>query len=85
MEQFIKAGFKKEKDPMFQFRKELVTPEEIEQNGLEEDYVPCLLYGNTSAGGGFCVYTGEHFIWLNVETPQAAVEFANKIVSFEPV
>lgn len=85
MEEFIKEGFKEDKDPMFKFRKELVSEQQIEENGLAIDEIPCLLFGSTGINSGFCVYTGEHFIWLNAQTPKEASEIADKIVAFEPV
>ena len=36
-------------------------------------------------GSGFAIYTGAHFIWPDCTTPEDAVNFANKIVSFEPL
>ena len=82
---FLENGFKKENDPMFKFRKELVDWDEVENNDLSFDDIPCLLYGATSQNRCFCVYTGEHFIWLNSTTIKDAVDFAEKIVAFDSV
>ncbi len=85
-EDFIKAGFKASyEDFMFPFSKQLVSKEEIKANELEEEEIPYLLFGNSGLNKGFCIYTGEHFVWINVTTPAEAVEFASKIISFEPV
>ena len=84
--QFLKNGFVKEnEDPMFHYKKELLSKEEVEELDIREDEIPCLLYGNTPMNSGFCIYAGEYFIWLNVETPKEASELAEKIVSFESV
>jgi len=73
------------KAPVFQFRKELIDPETIEQNNLDPEEVPCLLYGQTPMNSGFCVYTGHCFVWINATTPKQAVKFASQIVGFEPL
>ena len=86
MEDFIKEGFTEESgDPMFRFKKELVDEDQIIENELDADEVPCLLYGSTGVNSGFCVYTGQHFVWLNAQTPKEASEIAARIVAFEPV
>ena len=83
-EKFLPLGFEKdETDPMFFYVKSLVSEEEIEKNGLDEDDVPKLLFGNTGRNIGFCIYTGVHFVWLNCQTPEEAVKFSESIVSFE--
>ncbi|WP_435135760.1 hypothetical protein [Formosa sp. A9] len=84
-EDFINHGFKREDDPMFRFRKELVSEEYIADNGIREDEIPCLLFGSTGINKGFCIYTGEHFVWFNSTTIEDAIAFAEKIVAFEPV
>ena len=81
-EKFLPLGFEKdETDPMFFYVKSLVSEEEIEENGLDEDDVPKLLFGNTGINKGFCIYTGVHFVWLNCQTPEEAVKFSESIVS----
>ena len=84
-EDFLKAGFIKDNDPMFPFRKELIEWDEVENLDLDIDEIPCLLFGNSGVNKGFCIYTGEHFIFFNAENPQQAVEFAEKITAFEAV
>lgn len=84
-EDFEKLGFRKDDDPMFQYRKDLVPWDAVEDNDLSADDIPCLLYGNTPMNSGFCVYTGAHFIWLNIKTPKEAIEFVKNIYSFEQV
>lgn len=83
-ERFLSLGFvKDEQDPMFYYVKVLVSDEEIEENGLDQEDVPQLLYGSTIINKGFCIYTGQHFIWLNFDNPKDAIEFSEKIVAFE--
>ena len=82
---FLKHGFIEKTDPLFKYRKELVSQEQIEENYLDEEDVPALLFGTTGINSGFCIYTGEHFVWLNVETPREAVAIAEIITAFEPV
>ncbi len=83
---FLKQGFvKEEQDLMFKYRKELISEEQIIENDLDEKDVPALLFGTTGINSGFCIYTGEHFVWLNVETPREAVAIAEIITAFEPV
>ena len=83
-DKFLKLGFvKDEQDPMFYYVKDLVSDEEIEENGLDKEDVPKLLYGSTGINRGFCIYTGVHFVWLNFSEPKDAIEFSEKIVAFE--
>ena len=83
-ERFLSLGFvKDEQDPMFYYVKYLVSDEEIEENGLDQEDVPKLLYGSTGINKGFCIYTGVHFVWLNFSEPKEAIEFSEKIVAFE--
>ena len=83
-EKFLPLGFEKDEiDPRFFYVKSLVSEEEIEENGLDEDDVPKLLFGNTGINKGFCIYTGVHFVWLNCQTPEEAIKFSESIVSFE--
>ncbi len=84
-EDFIEVGFKEDDDPMFPFYKNLVTEEEIKNSGLQEDEIPRLLFGNTGANKGFCIYTGEHFVWFFAESPKDAIGFAGKITAIESV
>ena len=84
-EQFLKAGFVKDNDPLFQYRKELVPEREVIESGLEEDEIPALLFGTTGINAGFCIYTGEHFVWLNVKSLREAVAIAETITAFEAV
>ena len=85
-EQFLSLGFKKDiEDPMFFYSKQLISEEVAEENDLSEYEIPCLLFGNSGINQGFCIFTGSHFVWINAQTPQEAVDFANKIVSFEPI
>jgi hypothetical protein len=81
---FLALGFKKEEqDPCFYYSKSLISDEEIEDNGLEDNEIPQLLFGNTQINKGFCLYSGTHFIWIGSQTPEEAIEFANKVVAFE--
>lgn len=83
-EQFLPLGFERDdNDPMFFYHKSLVSIEEIEEKGIYEDDVPKLLFGNTGINKGFCIYTGGHFMWLSCQTPEEALKFSEKIVSFE--
>ena len=86
-EEFIKAGFKQtgEEDILMLYKYPLVSDEQAEENDIASDEIPALLFGSTGMNNGFCIFTGSMFIWLNVETPQEAVDFANKISVFEPV
>jgi len=81
----LESGFVKYDDPFFLYRKELVSKEEIEDNDLEEEDVPCLLFGNSGINKGFCIYTGAHFVFFNASNPKEAVEWAEKITAFEPI
>ena len=85
IERFEKQGFVRDNDPFFIYKKNLIAEETIEECGLHEDDVPYLLYGDNGMNSGFCIYTGEHFIWLNCQTPEEAVKVSDTIVSFEPV
>ena len=86
-EKFLSLGFKKESedDPMFYYSKDIISQESIEESDLEEDEIPKLLLGDSGLNKGFCIYTGAHFIWLNVATPEEAIEFSSKITAFEEV
>lgn len=88
-EKFIALGFiKDETDPMFYYSKCLIQDhikeEVMEENDLREDELPALLFGNSGINQGFCIYAENVFMWLNITEPKEAVEFAEKIVSFEP-
>lgn len=87
--QFIKDlesnGFKKENDPLFPYRKELIDEGEIIETNLQGEDVPCLLFGSTGVNTGFCIYTGENFVWLNTIDVKEAVGISNKIAAFEAV
>ena len=79
-------GFKKtDGDTIYSYEKALMCDLEIEECGLEEDEVAKLLYGHSPLASGFCIYTGSCFVWINSQTASEAVDFANKIVSFEPI
>ena len=41
--------------------------------------------GNTGINSGYCIYTGSHFVWLNIREASEALEFAKKITAFEAV
>lgn len=85
-EKFLSVGFVKDEiDPMFYYKKKLASEEAIEENDLSEDEIPSLLFGNTGINRGFCVYTGEHFVWLDSTTPEDAYEICKHIVAFESV
>lgn len=84
-ENFLEAGFVKDNDPVFLYKKELFSTEETEDNDLEDEDVPCLLFGNTGVSKGFCIYTGAHFVFFDASNPKEAVEWAKKIIAFEPV
>ena len=74
---------KKELRQKYKVLRQQFSEEEIEENGLDEDDVPKLLFGNTGINKGFCIYTGVHFVWLNCQTPEEAVKFSESIVAFE--
>lgn len=82
--QLLELGFEfNEDDEIFPYEKELVSDEELKTNNITRSEAPCLVYGDTGINSGFCVFTGEGYIWLNIETPKEAVKFAEKIKSFE--
>jgi Zn-dependent peptidase ImmA (M78 family) len=81
----LEAGFVKDKDPMFPYKKELIECDEVEELDLYIDDIPCLLFGNSGINKGFCVYTSEHFIFFNASNPKEAVKWAEKITNFESV
>ncbi|RLZ08575.1 hypothetical protein [Faecalibacter macacae] len=87
---FLPLGFEKEGiDQMFYYSKCLIKDdikqEVMNENGLAEEDLPALLIGSTGINQGFCVYTGFCFVWLNITDPVEAIEYASKIVSFEPI
>ena len=84
-EYLLEAGFIKDNDPMFPFRKELIDEQTAIELGLHDDDIPCLLFGDSGVNRGFCIYTGEHFIFFNASSPKEAIEFAEKVTAFEPV
>ena len=85
-ETFLPLGFVKDvEDPLFHYTLDLATKEAIEENELEQEDIPKLLYGSTGINSGFCIYTGMHFVWLNIDNPEEAVRFSNKISAFEAV
>lgn len=88
-EKFLPLGFLKDDDPQFAYKKCLVPEELMEEvaneNGLELDELPYLLYGQSFNNSGFCIFTGEHFVWLNILEPEDAIKFANNICAVEPV
>lgn len=86
--EFLNLGFTEvdsEKDPLTFYEKKLVSQEVIDDNELEEDEIPTLFFGTSGLNSGYGVFTGSCTIWLNVETPTEAINFADKISSFEPV
>jgi hypothetical protein len=83
---FLPLGFTKdEEDPLFYYSINLASQQAIQENELEEQDIPKLLYGSTGINSGFCIYTGMHFVWLNIDNPEEAVRFSNKISAFEAV
>jgi len=83
-QEFLPLGFKKDEiDPMFHYEMSLISDEEVNDYDLDEEDIPKLLYGSTGINSGFCIYTGSHFIWMDVETPKEAIEFSKHIISFE--
>lgn len=81
---FLPLGFKKdEQDPMFYYSKPLIEQDVIDENEIEDDEVPALLYGTTGINQGYCIYTGAHFVWLNCLTPEDAISVAERVVAFE--
>lgn len=85
-EDFLLNGFLElTDDPFFKWIKYLVDDEEIEKNELKYDDVPSLLYGDSGLNRGFCIYTGENFIWIRVADVKGAIEFSEKIIAFEPL
>lgn len=87
-QQFFDLGFTKvdpEADPLTWFEKRLISDEVIEEHELEDDQIPTLFLGTNGILTGFGVFTGTCVVWLNVETPEEAVDFANKIAQFEPI
>ena len=85
-EKFLPLGFiKEENDPQFYYSYPLISNEIADELGLDEEYKPALLIGNTGINKGSCIYTGEHFIWFASESPEDAIAFAKKITAFESV
>lgn len=82
---FLPLFDKDYEDPMFPYFKYLVADEKVIELNEDGENIPTLLYGSTGINTGFCIYTGEHFVWFNAETPEEAVEFASKITAFEEV
>ncbi len=82
---FLTLGFKKchPSDPMFYYAKPLIEQELIDENEIEDDDVPTLLYGTTGINKGYCIYTGSHFVWLDCLTPEDAILVAERVVAFE--
>ncbi|MEA1849172.1 hypothetical protein U9K52_09635 [Chryseobacterium sp. MHB01] len=86
--EFIAEGFSEvdpETDPLTFYQKSLISKEVIEENDLEGDTIPTLFFGTSGINTGYGIFTGSCTVWLNVETPKEAVEFANKISAFEPI
>ena len=84
---FFKHGFVKcHPDTLFfQYEKKLVSEEEALANDVGDGETYELLFANeTPTNSGFCLYTGSHFIWIAVSSIEEAIEWASKIVSFEP-
>lgn len=83
---YLALGFTKkglELDPEFFYHYELI-PEDIRTElDLSEDDAPCLLVGKTQLNQGICLAIEGHFIWLNVGTPEEAIEWSKKILAFE--
>lgn len=84
-EDILKAGFKATDDIMFPYEYELVSKEKAAEYGLAKNEVPTLLFGTSGINHGFCIYTGEHFIWINAAEIQEAIAFSEKIIAIEPV
>ena len=82
---FTDNDFELINDPFFTYEKKLLNENQILENGLTSDEVPSILFGHTGIGSGFCIYTGEHFIWIKATTIREALDFAESIVSFEPI
>ena len=83
-QKFRELGFIEAPDPQFPWEKDIISMEQIEELGLYNSEVPKLLWGSTGINKGFCIFTGDSFVWINATTPEQAVEFANQIVAFEP-
>jgi hypothetical protein len=85
-QEFCKNGFVKcDDESVFKFRKELIDLSEVDENDLESIDTPVLLFGNTGINRGFCIYTGSCYVWINATTIESAIDFANMIVSIEPL
>lgn len=84
---FLPLGFKKVEtdDPNFFYERSILSDEAKEEfdENFNEDDEPMLLVGNTGENKGICLYTGTHFIWIRVNHPEEAIEWANKIVVIE--
>ena len=80
VQDLLDAGFKHQDDPQFHFEYDLSDKTDTEQ---EHDYKPALLWDGLI--GQFCVTDGEAmFIYFNADSPADAVEWANRITSFDP-
>lgn len=86
-DKFLPLGFKRieDDDPMFFYRYDLIDQSVIDETGIEDDEVPCLLVGNTGIDQGICLSSGDMFIWINgVSSVEEAIEWSTKITNFEP-
>jgi len=84
-DKFLPLFEKDLEDPFFPYFKKLVDEETERYLIEEEESIPTLLFGNSGLNNGFCIATGQHFVWFNAESPQDAWEFAQRITSFEPI
>ena len=63
-----------------------MSEEDIEDNELEPNEVPCLGFGeNGGMNQGFFIFTGENFVWFQATSVKEACDFAGKIISIEPM
>ncbi|MCO7721957.1 hypothetical protein NJB85_02040 [Myroides odoratimimus] len=85
---FLHLGFERideNEDPFFFYERSVMTDEAREEflSLNSEEYEPKLLVGNTGLNKGICLYTGDCFIWLNVESVEEAIEWGRKICAIE--
>lgn len=87
--ELIRVGFKKEENELSIKIGRLYyyeLPLEIQEDDDEEDIKPkIVLERDPFLGAVFKLYTGYCSLNLDVETPLEAIEFANKIISIEPI
>ena len=82
----LPLGFSQDlEDPQFHYYKSILTDEERKEflQDFGPEYEPKILIGQTPLNKGICLFTGSNFLWLNVESPEQAIEWAKTITFIE--